>query len=39
MPTAMKKEYNFSQGERGKFYQPDMQLHLPVYSTATCSAP
>jgi hypothetical protein len=27
----MKKEYNFSKGERGKFYRPDIQLNLPVY--------
>jgi hypothetical protein len=27
----MKKEYDFSQGERGKFYRPDLQLHMPVY--------
>ena len=27
----MKKEYDFSQGERGKFYRPDAKLNLPVY--------
>lgn len=27
----MKKEYDFSKGERGKFYRPDMELYLPVY--------
>jgi polyhydroxyalkanoate synthesis regulator protein len=27
----MKKEYDFSQGERGKFYRPDIRLNLPVY--------
>ena len=27
----MKKEYDFSQGERGKFYRPDIRLSLPVY--------
>jgi len=27
----MKKEYDFSKGERGKFYKPDVQLNLPVY--------
>ena len=27
----MKPEYDFSQGERGKFYRSDAQLHLPVY--------
>ena len=27
----MKKEYDFSKGERDKFYRPDAQLNLPVY--------
>lgn len=27
----MKREYDFSKGVRGKFYQPDAQLQLPVY--------
>ena len=27
----MKKEYDFSQGERGKFYHPEATLNLPVY--------
>ena len=28
----MKKEYNFSEGERGKFYSPDdLKLNLPIY--------
>jgi len=27
----MKKEYDFSKGERGKFYRPDAQFNLPVY--------
>jgi hypothetical protein len=27
----MKKEYDFSQGERGKFYNPDAQFNLPIY--------
>jgi hypothetical protein len=27
----MKKDYDFSQGERGKFYHPEAQLELPVY--------
>jgi len=27
----MKKEYDFSKGERGKFYRPDAELHLPIY--------
>jgi hypothetical protein len=27
----MKKEYDFSKGERGKFYHPDAELYLPIY--------
>jgi hypothetical protein len=27
----MKKEYDFSKGERGKFYHPDAELNIPVY--------
>jgi len=27
----MKKEYDFSKGERGKFYHPEAELNLPVY--------
>ncbi|PYV37547.1 MAG: hypothetical protein DMG06_27820 [Acidobacteria bacterium] len=27
----MKKEYDFSKGERGKFYFPDIELNIPVY--------
>jgi uncharacterized protein YueI len=27
----MKKEYDFSKGERGKFYNPDAELKIPVY--------
>ena len=27
----MKSEYDFSKGERGKFYRPDIELHIPVY--------
>jgi hypothetical protein len=27
----MKKEYDFSKGERGKFYRQDTKLNLPVY--------
>ena len=27
----MKEEYDFSSGERGKFYRPDLKLNLPVY--------
>lgn len=27
----MKKEYDFSKGERGKFYNPEANFKLPVY--------
>jgi len=27
----MRKEYDFSKGERGKFHRPDAKLNLPVY--------
>ena len=27
----MKKEYDFSKGERGKFYRTDAELYLPIY--------
>jgi hypothetical protein len=27
----MKKQYDFSKGERGKFYRPDLELNIPVY--------
>jgi predicted HicB family RNase H-like nuclease len=27
----MKDEYDFSLGERGKFFKPDARLNLPVY--------
>jgi hypothetical protein len=27
----MKKEYDFSTGERGKFYRPGVELNIPVY--------
>ncbi len=27
----MKERYDFSKGERGKFYQPDAVFKLPVY--------
>ncbi len=27
----MKKEYDFSKAERGRFYQEDLVLNLPVY--------
>ncbi|WP_405236075.1 hypothetical protein [Lentisalinibacter orientalis] len=27
----MRKEYDFSKGERGKFFRQDAELQLPVY--------
>ena len=30
----MKPEYDFSKGERGKFFRPDAELRLPIYLTA-----
>ncbi len=27
----MKKEYDFSKGERGKFYRPDAEFYIPIY--------
>lgn len=27
----MKKEYDFSKAQRGKFYSPDMKLNIPIY--------
>ena len=27
----MKKEYDFSNGERGKFYNKNAKFHIPVY--------
>jgi hypothetical protein len=27
----MKPEYDFSKGERGKFFRPNAQLRLPIY--------
>ena len=29
--NTMRKEYDFSDGERGKFYNPDAVHNLPVY--------
>ncbi len=30
----MKDEYDFSKGERGKFYKENAKFHLPVYLDA-----
>ena len=27
----MKKQYDFSKGQQGKFYRPDIKLKLPIY--------
>jgi len=27
----MKREYDFSKGERGKFFRPNAELNIPVY--------
>ena len=27
----MKEDYNFSEGERGKFYRPNAEFSFPVY--------
>ncbi len=27
----MRDEYDFSKGQRGKFYRPDMKLNIPIY--------
>lgn len=27
----MKREYDFSKGERGKFYRPNAELNFPIY--------
>ena len=32
--SDMRKEYDFSKGERGKFYDAEAKLNLPVYLDA-----
>ena len=27
----MRKEYEFSKGESGKFHHPDMKVNIPIY--------
>ena len=34
----MRKEYDFSKGERGKFCHPEMKLNIPVYLDEEVSA-
>jgi len=29
--NGRKAEYDFSQGERGKFYHPDAEVNFPIY--------
>jgi hypothetical protein len=31
MGDFMRAEYDFSKGERDKFYRPNAKVHLPVY--------
>lgn len=30
----MKQEYDFSKGERGKFFRPSAELRVPIYLSA-----
>jgi hypothetical protein len=34
----MKDQYDFSQGERGKFFRPNAELRLPIYLNADVEA-
>ena len=34
----MKKEYDFSKGDKGKFYRPGMKLNIPIYLEDEVSA-
>lgn len=34
----MRKEYDFSKGERGKFYRRDIKLNIPIYLDKEVSA-
>jgi len=34
----MREQYDFSKGERGKFYHKDAELNLPVYLDADVQA-
>jgi hypothetical protein len=38
MVNKMKPEYDFSKGQRGKFYRQDMKLHIPIYLDDEVSA-
>jgi hypothetical protein len=34
----MREEYDFSKGERGKFFRPDQKLNIPIYLDEEVSA-
>jgi hypothetical protein len=34
----MRPEYDFSKGERGKFYRPNAELRVPIYLNADVHA-
>jgi hypothetical protein len=34
----MRKEYDFSKGERGRFYRSNMKLNIPIYLDKEVSA-
>jgi len=34
----MREEYDFSKGERGKFFRSDMKLNIPIYLDDEVSA-
>jgi hypothetical protein len=34
----MRKEYDFSKGEKSKFHHPDMKLNIPIYLDDEASA-
>jgi post-segregation antitoxin (ccd killing protein) len=34
----MREEYDFREGQRGKFFRKDAELHLPVYLDADVQA-
>ena len=34
----MRKKYDFSKGERGKFYQHNLKLNIPIYLDEDVSA-
>ena len=34
----MREEYDFSKGEKGKFYRPDIKINIPIYLDEGVSA-